>query len=76
MMREIGLIRDELMKVKIKHPIWPEDMFEQLAVVTEEAGEVAKAVLHYKHEGGSMEDIRDELLQTAAMCIRMLENLK
>ena len=76
MMREIGLIRDELMKAKIKHPVYPTDMFEQLAIMSEEAGEVAKAVLHYKYEGGSLEDVRDELLQIAAMCIRMLENLK
>ena len=42
----------------------------------EEAGEVTKAVLHYHYEGGSFEHIEEELIQTAAMCMRMLENLK
>ena len=75
MMTEIQLIRDELMKAKIKHPDYPEDMFEQLAIMTEESGEVAKAVLQYKREGGELQEVKDELVQTAAMCIRMLENL-
>jgi len=41
----------------------------------EEAGEVTRAVLHLAYEGGSIEDVRKELIQTAAMCMRMLENL-
>ncbi len=66
----------ELLRAKRKHPKFPEDMFHQLAIMQEEAGEVTKAVLQYKYEGGSFEDIKSELIQTAAMCMRMLENLK
>jgi len=60
----------------MKHPEWPTDMFRQLAIMNEEAGEVTKAVLHYHYEQGSLEDVKSELIQTAAMCMRMLENLK
>lgn len=66
----------ELTKAKTKHPNYPTSLLEQLAIMQEEAGEVTKAVLHYvQQEGGSKEEIRKELIQTAAMCVRMLEKL-
>lgn len=65
----------ELIRAKEKHPDYPENMFQQLAIMQEEAGEVTKAVLHYHYENGSLSDVRNELIQTAAMCMRMLENL-
>lgn len=65
----------ELKRAEKKHPEWPVNIYEQLAIVTEEAGEVAKAVLHYNHENGSLQNVKDELIQTAAMCMRMLKNL-
>lgn len=68
-------IDSELNRAKKKWPNWPENIFEQLAVMQEEAGEVTMAVLHYVHEGGNIEDVKSELIQTAAMCMRMLENL-
>ena len=69
-------IDEELQRAEIKHPNWPEDLFIQLAIMNEEAGEVNKAVLHYKFEKGSIEDVREELIQTAAMCMRMLNSLE
>ena len=66
----------ELKRAEKKHPTWPTNIFEQVAIVNEEAGEITKAVLHYKKEGGSFEDVKSELIQTAAMCMRMLKNLK
>lgn len=65
----------ELTKAKSKHPDYPSDMFHQLAIMQEEAGEVTMAVLHLHYEKGTIEDVRKELIQTAAMCMRMLENL-
>ena len=65
----------ELNRAKKKHPIYPADMFQQVAIMQEEAGEVVKAVLHYHHEKGTLDHIKEELIQTAAMCMRMLENL-
>lgn len=66
----------ELRKAEQKHPDWPVDnMYKQVTILQEEAGEVSKAVLHYFDENGSIEDIKKELYQTAAMCMRMLKNL-
>ena len=69
------LIDAELTKAKQKHPDYPDDMFRQVAIINEESGEATKAVLCYHYENGSIEDIKKELIQTAAMCMRMLENL-
>lgn len=66
----------ELVRAELKHPDFPVSIFEQLAIMQEEAGEVTKAVLHWKYENGSLQDVRDELIQTAAMCMRMLKALK
>jgi len=71
-----GIIDRELKRAEFKHPDFPEDMFRQLAIMQEEAGEVTKAVLHYHYEGGTFEHIQEELVQTAAMCMRMLQNLQ
>ena len=68
-------IQQELERAEKKHPDFPKDMFQQLAIMQEEAGEVTKAVLHYHYEGGTLEDVREELVQTAAMCMRMLSAL-
>lgn len=68
-------IQQELERAEKKHPVFPKDMFHQLAIMQEEAGEVTKAVLHYHYEGGTIGDIHDELVQTAAMCMRMLQYL-
>ena len=62
----------ELKRAEKKHPDFPADMFRQVAIMQEEAGEVTKAVLHYHYEGGSLQHVKDELIQTAAMCMRML----
>lgn len=71
----ISKINIELGKAKKKHPNWPHDLLHQIAIVNEESGEATKAVLHYAYENGSEEDIKKELIQTAAMCIRMLSKL-
>lgn len=68
-------IETELNKAIKKHPNYPYDMFRQVAIMNEEAGEVTKAVLHYHYEGGTIEDVKKELIQTAAMCMRMLNHL-
>ena len=70
------LIRDELYKAEHKHPSYPTDIFKQVTVMDEEAGEVSKACMHYIDEGGSIEDVKKELIQTAAMCVRMLIHLQ
>ena len=66
-------IEKELKNAKEKHPEFPDDVFKQLAIMQEEAGEVTKAVNDYYHHNGSLDDIRKKLLHTASMCVRMLE---
>ncbi len=65
----------ELKRAEKIHPLYPYDMFVQVAIINKEAGEITKAVLHYEYEGGSLEDVKKELIQTAAMCMRMLNRL-
>lgn len=68
-------IERALQEAKAKHPIWPEDKNKQALIMLEEAGEVAKAVLQWQDEGQPSSNIVQELRQTAAMCMRMLEHL-
>ena len=75
-LQKYNVIDTELKRAKNIHPTFPTDMFQQLAVMQEEAGEVTKAVLEYHYEGGTIEHVKEELVHTAAMCMRMLENLK
>ena len=58
------------------HPHWPEDPIHAVSIMNEEAGESIRAALNYVYEDGSLEDLKKELIQTAAMCIRALINIK
>lgn len=68
-------IERELKRAERLHPQYPSNLYQQLAIMQEEAGEVTKAVLDYHYERGTLSQIREEVIQTAAMCMRMLENL-
>ena len=74
-LQKYSKIEKELERAEKKHPEFPADMFRQLAIMQEEAGEVTKAVLDYHYEKGTLEHVKEELIQTAAMCMRMLEHL-
>lgn len=52
-------IAEELDRAKKKHPDFPRSIVGMVSIMAEEAGEA----------------IRTELIQTAAMCIRCLENI-
>ena len=69
-------IESELIRAKEIHPNYPVDRFLQFTIMQEEAGEVAKAVNDFHFGKGSLEDVKTELIQTAAMCVRMLETIK
>lgn len=75
-LRKYSVIEAALVFAKLKHQDYPKDIFKQLAIMQEEAGEVTKAVLDYTDGKCSLNDVREELFQTAAMCMRMLENLE
>lgn len=58
------------------HPVWPNDLIHQIAKVAEESGEAVQAANNVIEKGASVDLVRTELIQTGAMCIRALVNLK
>ncbi len=66
---------DELKRAEKQHPGWPDNPFEQLAIIGEEFGELQQAVLQAKWEKGSEERIKEEAVQLTAMSLRFLLNL-
>ena len=72
----IGKILNELERAETIHPDWPCDVIHQAAIVCEESGEMLREALHVEYEGACKTELKNELIQTAAMCLRMLMNLK
>lgn len=66
----------ELIRAENLHPVWPEDTLRQVAIMAGEAGEALQAGLHYAEGRGSIQAIRDEIIQAGAMSIRALINLE
>jgi hypothetical protein len=75
--RIIGEIEAEIGKALAKFPTWPTRIIDAGNVVSEEAGELAKACLQvvYEPHKESLAGVRQEAIQTAAMCIRFLLSL-
>lgn len=67
----------ECERATAKYPTWPDDAIHAAAVVFEEAGELQKATLQHAYEPHKADllDVRDEAIQTAAMCLRFLASL-
>jgi len=73
---DIRSILNELSRAEKVYPDWPKDIVYQASIMNEEAGEVVQAVNNLvMHNKGSIEDIREELIQTGAMVLRCLKNL-
>jgi hypothetical protein len=72
----IDAILKELERAEKLHPTWPMSTVDQVAIMMEEAGESIRAALNYKYHGGSIDEVRTELIQTGAMCVRCLNKLK
>ena len=62
----------ELDRACEKHPQFPTDIIHQVAVVGEEAGEALRAAMNLAYEDGDVDELKKELVQTAASCIRVL----
>lgn len=61
----------EIARAKAKHPLWPDDHVSRAAIIAEEAGEVIREANHLREGHGNVKNLRLELIQTAATCIRM-----
>ena len=68
----LGDIQTELDAARAKFPGFPGDIIHQAAIVGEESGEVLQAALQITYEHGRPGALRAELIQTAAMVLRML----
>lgn len=62
-------IFDERQRQNRIHPQFPEEL--RIAILTEEVGEVARALLEVDPE-----NLRDELIQVAAVAVRWLEHMR
>ena len=71
----IELIFLELELAERKHPGWPDDKIHAVAIMAEESGEAVKAAIDATFSNGSIADLKRELAQTGAMCIRALKHL-
>ncbi|MFA7662912.1 MAG: hypothetical protein WCX88_03270, partial [Patescibacteria group bacterium] len=69
---------DELERARRKFPTWPNDPLHAVGVVGEEFGELTKAVLQHTYEPqkSSLDDVRSESIQTAAMALRFFVSLR
>jgi hypothetical protein len=73
----VDQIRAELLRAEEMHPDWPVDLIYQCSIMVEEAGEALREAnnLVIEDTGGSLVAFRTEVIQTAAMCFRILKNL-
>ena len=77
-MQYMHQVMQELVAARCKFVLWPTDAQDALAVVHEELGELQKDVLQMKYEpnkGKTLEHVRIEAVQTAAMALRFLFSL-
>ncbi|MCK4337706.1 MAG: hypothetical protein KAX11_07165 [Candidatus Aminicenantes bacterium] len=70
------LILDELKRAEKLFPNWPLDVVHGAAILAEEAGEVIKASLDAYYGRNDFENLRKEVIQTAAMALRFLLNFE
>ena len=68
-------ILDELISAKEKYPNWSSDIIHQVSIMNEEAGESIRAALNHYYHNEDIALLKKELIQTAAMCLRILENI-
>ena len=81
MAEHMAAVLHELRHAMHNHPDdkWPWKSFDfvhQTAVMMEEAGEAVRAANNLHSEGGDQMALYGELAQTAAMCLRIMEQIK
>lgn len=63
----------ELKRARNKHPKFPKDIIHAVDVMMEEAGESVRAAQQFTYENISIDEVKKEITQTGAMCLRILE---
>lgn len=72
----VDAMLQELERAKAKHPTWPTNTLEQVAIMAGESGECLQAALHFVEGRGDIERVRAEAIQAGAMAIRVLTSLE
>ncbi len=64
----------ELQSARKRYPTWPDDIVHATVVMVEESTEVLKAAneVRWQHKDTTAADVRKEVIQTIAMCLRLL----
>jgi len=64
----------ELESARKRYPSWPDDIVHATVVMCEEAGESLRAAneIRWQHKGTTPDELRKEVIQTMAMCLRLL----
>ena len=63
----------EVNKARGQHSSWPDNVLEATAIISEESGEAIREALQITQgEHQNYADLRKEVIQTAAVCIRWL----
>ena len=65
-------IGTEVLRAEKLYPHWPTDLNYGDQIINEEKGEATKALLDISSGKATIEDVIDELTQTAAMCVRQI----
>ena len=66
---------EEFEEEERKFPSWPEDIIHAVSIMNEEAGESIQAAIDVFYKNNNTDHLENELIQTAAMCLRTLVNL-
>jgi NTP pyrophosphatase (non-canonical NTP hydrolase) len=69
-------VSQELQRAKTLHPVWPTDAFRAYNKIVEECGEIATALNDVDEKDAPADDVIKEVIHTAAMCQRFLENFQ
>ena len=69
----IKKIQNESANQIVKWGIQVHTAFEWLAYITEELGELAKAISEYEYRNGTKEEVVNEAIQTATLALKIAE---
>lgn len=74
-LKALSDVSSERLKQNDKFGDQKHDIYKWLAILGEEVGEVNKAALHTEYGGPESGNVREELVQVAAVAVKMIENI-